>query len=170
MVQTMQVHTPGRYAGYANWEGTSAPYKIANIDRAIVRTLYDLRGFDHPLGRVPMSPKLLDATVNNFLFYASRGEDSKCTDAYYVPYDENRPYDECLSMCYRLAACCDDAARESIQFIVQDVVRQHGILIAEIAAGTRPQTKYLDRLTPDHRMGKVLIALATACQFELQLP
>ena len=144
------------------------PYLTANIDRAIVMTQYDLRGFAHPLGvRIEKHvPKFFDATINNFICFAAHVGKKK-TDPEFVSYFDSS-FDEYLAMCNRFAGCCDSSEREATQFIIREFVLQHKEMTAKIAAGELDNRNgYLQPLNRDNRMGKAIIALAEA--FEVNL-
>ena len=144
------------------------PFLTANIDRAIVMTQYDLRSFQHPLGmRVPQCPKYLAAATANLVAFAAnsgRKKPGKITDPQYVRYWDGS-YADYLAMCRRLAKCCDLSEKEAIQLIVVDIVRQSEAMKAEVAAGKRESSDYLqplERENPDNMWGRAVLALAEA--------
>lgn len=144
------------------------PYLTANIDRAIVMTQYDLRGFSHPMGlriEEPV-PKFLDATIGNFISFAANAGREK-TDPDFVDYFRSS-FDAYLAMCKRFVACCDGSEREATQLIIREFARQHKEMAAKIAAGELEDSNgYLKPLKRDNRMGKAVLALAEA--FEVNL-
>lgn len=146
------------------------PYLTANIDRAIVMTQYDLRGFAHPLGlRIQHKhPKYLDATIGNFMSFASHAGERERTDPKHVDYFDS-PFKDYLAMCRRLAECCDESEKEAIQLVIGEFIRQHADMTAEVASGKiDDRGGYLKPLTKHNRMGKAVIALAMA--FDVKLP
>lgn len=139
-------------------------FLTANIDRAIVMTQYDLRGFAHPLGvRLKNgSPKYLDAATGNFVaFAAGVSKEGGPTDAGHVDFF-NSSYDDYLAMCQRLAADCDLSQREAIRLIVKEILHQHSEMTAAVAAGNTEASPYLQPLSKDNRWGKAVLALMEA--------
>ncbi len=147
------------------------PFLTAHIDRAIVMTQYDLRGFSHPLGMRlhHKHPKYLDAAIANFIsFAADAGHDGTKTDPKFVGYFDSS-FKDYLAMCKRLAACCDGSEKEAIQLIVGEFIRQHKDMGAKIASGKiDDKNGYLKPLVKTNRMGKAVIALATAFDVEVK--
>lgn len=148
------------------------PFLRANIDRAIVMTQYDLRGFLHPLGfREPYkaSPKSLHAIACNLAACAAGFglRDEK-------PTVENFPdcfdtsYEEYLVMCKHFAEDCDTFQKEAIKLIVQEILKQSEEMKADIAEGTREPSHYLQPLEKDNIWGKAVLSLIEA--FEVSLP
>src|SRR4051812_29035849 len=99
-------------------------FLMANIDRAIVVTQCDLRGFWHPLGfrEEKGNPKSLDATTANLVAFAAGGGQPEGEGSGWTV--ENRPdywncsYEDYLAMCKQFAGDCDEAQKEAIQLIV----------------------------------------------------
>lgn len=143
-------------------------YLTANIDRAIVMTQYDLRGFAHPMGfRLHHKhPKYLDAAIANLTAFAANVSHG-ATDTSYVGYFDSS-FKDYLAMCKRFAACCDGSEKEAIQLIVREFVRQHKDMAAKIAAGKIQDPGYLKPIMKKNRMGNAIIALAQA--FDVKLP
>jgi len=145
-------------------------FLTANIDRAIVMTQHDLRGFHGPLGRMKYmeSAKCLDATTGNFMACAAGcGNDSNPTDKNHANYMESS-FEEYLAMCIRLANDCDDSQKEAIQLIVQKIVEQSNEMKAEVTAGSREVSSYLVPLEKGFRWGKAVLALAKAFEVKLE--
>lgn len=146
-------------------------FKRANIDRAIVMTQYDLRGFAHPLGfRVDhmASAKALDATTGNLVAFACgiRDEDGGARE--YLSYFDSC-YSAYLEMCKALAEACDLSQKEAIQLLVQEIVRQHDQMVAEVKVGTREESPYLKPLEKGNRWGKAVLALVEAFEVDLEM-
>lgn len=142
----------------------------ANIDRAIVMTQYDLRGFAHPMGfRIEeRSAKSLDTTTGNFMgFAAGCGEGRTPTDEHYADYFESS-YEDYLAMCQRLLKDCDGSQMEAIQLIVQEIVKQSEEMKAEVVAGKMEASFYLHPLEKSNRWGKAVLALAKAFEVTLE--
>lgn len=146
-------------------------FLAANIDRAIVMTQYDLRGFAHPFGfreDYKSSAKSLDATTGNFMAFAagcSRGRTP--TDEHYADYFESS-FEDYLAMCQRLFEDCDGSEKEAIQLIVQEIMKQSEEMKAEVAAGKRKASAYLKPLEKSNRWGKAVLALAEAFEVKLE--
>lgn len=141
-----------------------------NIDRAIVMTQYDLRGFAHPLGfreEFMSSPKSLEATTANFMGFAVGHGNGQETDERYAKYFDSS-FEEYLAMCRRLYQDCDLSEREAIQLIVKEIVRQAEEMRAEVASGKREPSAYLKPLDKDNRWGRAVLALAEAFEVNLQ--
>ncbi|MBP9797957.1 hypothetical protein KBC70_02310 [Candidatus Woesebacteria bacterium] len=133
-----------------------------SIDRAIVMTQYDLRGFAHPLGfrlKYMVSPKYLDATTCNLLEFAAGGEpNSGGTDVDYF----TCTYEEYLACCREFAGNCEASRKEAIQLIIHEIVRQNRQMRQEVAAGKRKPSPYLQTLSTDNYWGRAVLALAEA--------
>lgn len=146
------------------------PFLQANIDRAIVITQYNLRGYDHSSGAgKEVSAKWLDATTCNLACYAvglNRKDDSKPTTLYADYFDSS--FGEYLAMCKELAGDCDHYQKEAIQLIVRDIVGLSAEMKAELAAGTREPSPYLLPLAKNNRWGKAVLALAEAFEVSLE--
>lgn len=150
-------------------------YLTRNIDRAIVLTQYDLRGFAHPIGarrKGLVSPKNLDAITGNLTACAagfSGEEGAQSTDESWVSYWEENTFEDLLTMYQRLHEDCDLSQREAIQLIVLEIVRKSVELKAEVASGERRQSSYLQPLDKTNRWGAAILALAEAFEVELEL-
>lgn len=148
------------------------PFLRENIDRAIVMTQYDLRGFAHPLGlrlEKGASAKSLDAITCNFIpFAVGLGKENNAgpTDDSYISTFE-ATFEQCLVMCQRLAADCDFSEKEAIQLIIQEIVTQSKEMKAQVATGQRKSSPYLKPLEKGNRWGNIVLALAEA--FEVAL-
>ncbi len=145
-------------------------FLTANIDRAIVMTQYDLRGFAHPLGfrEDHKNAKSLDAITGNFMaFAACCGEDRMPTNEHYADYC-NSSFEDYLAMCQRMAEGCDESEKEAIQLIVQEIVKQSEEMKAEVFAGKREASAYLKPLEKSNRWGKAVLALAEAFEVKLE--
>ena len=138
----------------------------ANIDRAIVMTQYDLRGFFHALGfRVKNNtPKFLFYATVNLLSFASgrRGNQGEgaCTDEQYVDFRESS-FEDYLAMCKRLASDCESSQREAIQLIIADILKQHKEMGEKIAAGDAKgwNCEYYMPVSRENEWGRVILAL-----------
>lgn len=140
----------------------------ANIDRAIVMTQYDLRGFAHPLGirmKYMSSPKSLDATTCNLMeFAAGFRPDSGGTNLDYFTCS----YEEYLACCKQFAASCEGSRKEAVQLIIHEIVRQSKQMHQEVAEGKRKRSPYLLPLKKENRWGRTVLALAEAFDVELE--
>ncbi len=148
------------------------PYRMAHIDRAIVMTQYDLRGFDHPLGgrcEKGQSDKLLAATLGNFTAFASRekGEDPPA-DETYVSYLDGASFEQYLAMCKALARDCDGSQKEAIQLIILEIFKQGEEMKA--VSHEPSMLTYLGSLDKDNRWGRAMLALSEAFEVKLELP
>jgi len=148
------------------------PYLCANIDRAIVMTQADLRGFWHPIGFRcdDVSPKSLVAITANLLcFAAGTGKENGPTDDSYIHYSEGGTFERRLAMCKRLAEDCKCVSQtEAIQLIVKEIVRKSEAMKAEVAAGTRPESAYLKPLEKGNWWGDLVLALSEAFDVSLE--
>ncbi len=141
----------------------------ANIDRAIVMTQYDLRGFLHALSfRIKANtPKYIFYATANLLSFAAgrRGEQGErgCTDEQYVDFFECS-FEDYLAMCKRLAKDCDSSQREAIQLIIADILKQHQQMGEKIAAGDHKgwNTSYHKSISKDNEWGRAILALQEA--------
>lgn len=147
-------------------------FLTANIDRAIVMTQYDLRGFAHPFGirLEPLSSaKSFDAITANFMAFAAGlgRREGNPTDKQFVSYSKSS-YEEYLAMCRRLVEDCDGSQKEAIQLIVQEIVKQNKEMRDEVAAGKREKSVYLQPLEKSNCWGKAVLALAEAFEVKLE--
>lgn len=142
-------------------------YLTESIDRAIVMTQYDLRGFLHPVGfRIKgKDSKSLDAITNNLMAFAIKG--SKDEDLNYARYHESS-FDDYLKMCKNVAKDCGVSQKEAIQLIIQEIVKQNKELRAEVTAGTRKASPYLRPLEKDNPWGKAVSALSEAFEVKIE--
>lgn len=139
-------------------------FLTANIDRAIVLTQFDLRGFMHPLGfRIEEKhPKYLEATTANLVAFAAGYSGGKRpTVKPYVRFFDCT-FEEYLDMCRKFAADCDLTQKEAIQLIVKEIVRQNRWMRAQIKNGKMKPSLYLHTLDKDNRWGRAVIALSIA--------
>jgi|JI10StandDraft_1071094.scaffolds.fasta_scaffold506018_2 hypothetical protein len=149
-------------------------FHTANIDRAIVMTQYDLRGFAHSLGfreGYNSSAKSFYFTTANFMAFAAHAvEKGKPTDEAYVSlvWGEEVTYESYLAMCKRLKEDCDLSQAEAIKLLVLQIVRQSEEMKTEVASGKREQSGYLKTLDKSNRWGIAVLALAEA--FEVEIP
>jgi hypothetical protein len=142
----------------------------ANIDRAIVMTQFDLRGFADPLGfrhEYMLSAKNLAATTQNLVAFAAGLKNVDDPNSGYVN-SEKGSFEEYLAMCQQLAKQCDLSQKEAIQLIVQEIVKQSEEMKAQVAAGTRDKSGYLYPLDKGNYWGKIVLALGEAFEIELE--
>ncbi len=145
------------------------PFFRPNIDRAIVMTQFDLRGFWHPLGirSDGVNPKNLAAITWNLAAGATRdSNESYIPDDGTVVRSMDAPFEDFLDMCQRLAEACDMSQKEAIQLIIQDILATHAKLTAEVNAGTRKASQYLEELDRTTQWGRNILALMEAFQVE----
>lgn len=149
--------------------GSSVSFLTANIDRAIVITQYDLRGFYHPLGFrcSVLTPKHLDAITNNFLFFAAGCGRDKIPTVANLPDYHRAPYKDYLATCKKFVADCDLSQIEAIQLIILDIVKKNGEMRAKVDAGEMPSSPYLRSLDKDNHWGRAVLALVEAFNVEL---
>ena len=142
------------------------------IDRSIVMTQYDLRGFAHSvLGRVSDNPKSFNATVMNFLSFIVYDQKAGAMrdPAFFGSGDhDHRPYEDFLVMCRRIHEFCDLSQVEAIQFIIRDFLSKHAEWMTKIESGECEKTGYITELTQETQLGKVILSLAGA--FEVDIP
>lgn len=138
-------------------------FRTENIYRTIVETQYDFRGFNHPLGRMQgVSPKNMDAiTVNLATGAMNLDDEGYVKDPLYVNF-AMCSYEEYLAMCQQLAADCNPAQKEAIQLLIQEILKVHDKLEAEIASGARPESKYIEARDKSTVWGRVILALMEA--------
>lgn len=150
-------------------------FSHAKIDRAIVMTQYDLRGYAHPLGfRFPRlkSPKMFFFTTTNFMCFAWGAGGKKpraSTRGVFVDWEESS-YDAYLRMCKILAKDCDLSEKEAIQLLVREFVSQNEELTAEVRDGNRKESWYIQSLSKNTPWGKVVLALAEAFEVTIKQP
>ena len=138
------------------------PFSHPNIDRAIVLTQYDLRGFGDPLGfrhTRAMSPKCLNATLANLIsISAGCGKKGEQRDeTYHFP--PGATLKELKVMCEKFAKSCDLTEREAIQLILREMMQQAAQMRAEIRTQKREKSVYVD---PKRYWGRMLRAMRHA--------
>lgn len=137
-------------------------FEYSKIDRAIVMTQFDMRGFAHPLGVRFQSDKNSWYILINFI--------SICRSAYDEMYPVVMPdldtskcsYEELLNLCRKLAGDCDCSEHEAIQLIINDIVTDSDKRKQEVAEGIRKPSSYIAPLAKDNVWGKIVLALAEA--------
>ncbi len=155
----------------------SKPYLYGQIDRAIVMTQYDLRGFRHPVGiRIKKkNPKLLFIILHNLICFAAGvgrvdehdgSEYNEPTDPRFVS-PRNSTFDDCLAMCRRLADCCDESQKEAIQLIIKELIMQ-GKEFEEQKAVGKNNSAYIEPFDKGNTWGKMVLSLAEAFQVPLE--
>ena len=139
-------------------------FLCANIDRAIVMTQYDLRGFADPMGfgRIQVTPKILDAITCNFMSFAAGNEAEKIAIGYVSYFGAE--FNEYLVMCKDLASECDGSQKEAIQFIYLEIARQNSALWSEVTSAKKPDG-YLHKLEKGNHWGNAMIAVSNAFGF-----
>ena len=150
-------------------------FRTEKIDRAIIITQYDLRGFDHPLGirmKKGESAKCSSVIPGNFVaFAAGLGEESNkqpLPDTYVDHYVSS--FEQCLTMCKQLASDCDASEREAVQLIIKDIVQQSEEMKAKVAVGFKEidSAGYLQPLERDNWWGRIVLALVEAFDVSLE--
>ncbi len=147
------------------------PFQRANIDRAIVMTQYDLRGFSHPLGiRLDKpTPKYLDAITCNFIAMAAglmNEPNSVGTVDDFVDYFGEGSFEDFVSLYQKLAKDCTGDEKEAIVLIFDDIVKMNEKLHAEVASGAREPSPYLQPLEKENRWGRTVLAFRKAFEPE----
>ena len=139
------------------------PFLIANIDRAIVMTQYDLRGFVHPLGfrQKEMTGKTLDAITGNFVAFAIGLGNERGPTVAYTDYFESS-FEEYLAMCKQFAEACDLSEKEAIQLLIREIMKKDEEMKAEVAAKKRDPDGYLRPIDESNRWGRAILALVEA--------
>ena len=148
------------------------PFETTNIDRAIVMTQFNLRGFWDPCGFRHLgkpSPKMLDAITSNLLAFAA-GYGEGRTPTHELPRFMEGSHDEYLRMCVVLASTCEASQREAIQLIIQEIFKQSEELKADVAFGKREPSPYLRPLEKSNPWGRVILALCEAFGVQLETP
>lgn len=155
----------------------SKPYLHRHIDRAIVMTQYNLRGFGHPLGiRIEeKNPKSLFIIPHNFICLAAgigrvdesgNSENNEPTDPRFVS-PRNSSFDDCLAMCRRLADCCDESEKEAIQLIIKKIITQGKEFEEQKVAG-KNDSAYIKPLDKGNTWGKVVLSLAVTFEVPIE--
>ena len=147
------------------------PFSRANIDRAIVMTQYDLRGFAHPLGFRSDSHKCFSAIPGNLVSFAignGKPDGDLDQDPNYVSFWESS-YEDYLMMYKQFAANCECVSqKEAVQLIIKDIVQKSRERKASVAAGETEPSAYLKPLKKDNWWGKSVLALAEAFEVTIE--
>ena len=151
------------------------PYLRSNIDRAIIITQFDLRGFWHPLGfreKRGESAKSFSVIPGNMISFAAgfgheKVEDNKATDSSYINTLKGS-FQQILQMCKKLASDCDLSQKEAIQFIVVDIIRQSKKMKAKVLRNKAKPSPYLKALKKNNWWGRTVLALIEAFEVPKQ--
>lgn len=139
-------------------------FRFENINRTIVEAQYDLRGPRHPLAgrRSAMSQKSLEAITADLAAGAMQlNPDGHVDDPLFVNY-AYCSYEDYLAMCQQLASDCSPVQKEAIQLLIQEILRQHEKIEAEIASGACEKSKYLGARDKSTYWGRAILALMEA--------
>lgn len=145
------------------------PFETANIDRAIIMTQYDLRGFLSPLGirfKKMSSEKSFWSTIINFMAFTIGLGHQKPTDTYANP--SICTFKEYLEMCEKLKSVCNESQKEAIQLLLQEILEQSKEMKEEVVAKKRKISPYLQPFQKKFDSSKALIALGQT--FEVPIP
>ena len=137
-------------------ESSSKRFNHSDIDRAIVMTQYDLRGFAHPIGtrmNYMESEKSFDATVFNFFSFMYN---SKPANFDYW----GGSYEKYLLECKEIFASCDESMKEAIQLIIKEMIKQHKKFTFQIQEGKRSTAGYIKPLNKENSQGRAILSLA----------
>jgi len=113
-------------------------YRIQDIDRAIVMTQADLRGFYHPMGLrvIPTAAKFVFyTTINLPAFMAGISDENHETDETYVSADSKATYEQHVIMAKAMAEACNVTQVEAIDLILRSIVRKMNTYRKEREAG-----------------------------------
>lgn len=150
-------------------------YLRSNIDRAIIVTQFDLRGFWHPLGfrqKKGESAKSFSVIPGNMISFAAgfgheEPEDRKATDSSYINTFQGS-FQQILQMCKRLASDCDLSQKEAIQLIVVDILKQSKKMKAKALRNKTKPPPYLKALKKNNWWGRTVLALMEAFEVPKQ--
>ncbi len=137
-------------------ENSTKKFEGFAIDRSIIMTQYDLRGFSHPLGfrcEYMRSCKSFDATVFNFFAFMYG---SKNIDFDY----KGSSYEDYLLECKEIHSSCEGSRREAIQLIIKEIIKQHKEFELQIQQGNMEKSNYLNPLNKDNSQGRAILSLA----------
>jgi len=140
-------------------------FSKANIDRAIVQTQYDLRGFQHPHGfRLDRDSSTgLFYSVINFMPIAAGFGTTEVQDkppGYITAHKST--YEQYLDACKSLGKACDPTQREAILYLLREILEMHTEIEEKISSGKLKESGYLLPLEKNNYWGKVLLALTEA--------
>ena len=138
-------------------------YRTQDIDRGIVMTQADLRGFYHPLGlRIkPTVPKFVwYATINLPAFMAGVNKEDHEVDPTFVSADSDATYEQHVAMAKAIAEACDASQVEAIELILRNITRKMSAYRKQLAAGELDgPAGYVHELTKNNIWGITVLAL-----------
>ena len=138
-------------------------YRQPDIDRGIVMTQADLRGFYHPLGvRIkPTVPKFVFyATVNLPAFMAGVSNDDYEVDPTFVSADSDATYEQHVTMVKTMAEACDASQTEAIELILRSITRKMSTYRKQRDTGEYDgPDRYVHELTKDNIWGITVLAM-----------
>jgi hypothetical protein len=149
------------------------PFVPSCIDRAIVATQFDVRGFMHELGfrfgKYECAKSISYIPGNFICFAAGYGgpEGSEPTEFLLERFDQM--FVDSLAVCQKLAAACNRFEREAIQLIVIDIIEQNIELHARAGRTGEEKSVYLMPLERGNRWGNIVLALVVAFEVSLEL-
>ena len=140
-------------------------YLTKNIDRAIVMTQADLRGFFHPLGirLKPNSAKdVFYATINlpGFMSGSSKDEEEERDETYVSALDNDATYEQHVAMAKAMADACDLSQAEAIDLILQRIAREMSRFRKQHEAGEyEGNANYIGKLDKETTWGRTFLAM-----------
>ena len=150
------------------------PIRREKIDRAIVMTQSDLRGFWHPLGfRVgrAKSSKSHHALTCNLMAFVLLDDDGNVLDGCYVD-RRDASYEDYLAMCQEVCRRCTPDQKEAIQLIILDIFTMGEEIKVGMVSGDIQTLGYLgpidQPLDKSSVQGRAVFALAEAFGVDLE--
>lgn len=139
-------------------------YLTKNIDRAIVMTQADLRGFFHPLGcrfKPNTAKDVFYATINLPSFMSHAKDDGDEPDATFVSaFDNEATYAQHVAMAKAMADACDLSQAEAIDLILQKIAREMSRFRKQHEAGEyKGNANYIGKLDKDTAWGRTFLAM-----------
>ena len=138
-------------------------YRIQDIDRGIVMTQTDLRGFYHPLGfrtKRKVAKYVWYATINLPAFMAGVSVKDHEVDPTFVSADSDATYEQHVAMAKAMAEACDASQAEAIELILRNITRKMSVYRKQLAAGKLDgPPAYVHELTKDNIWGTTILAL-----------
>ncbi|MDA3815601.1 MAG: hypothetical protein PF549_04515 [Patescibacteria group bacterium] len=142
------------------------PFLEFNIDRAIIKAQYALRGAYSDGG--VFNDKAFHSIPFNLIFSAIGGKHNKgSTDDTYVR-DDDSAFEMHLKMCKKFASDCDKYQKEAIKIIIHKILKDNAERREVAKKFNSKPSFYLCPPKKDNDWGKIVLSLAEAFEVSIK--
>ena len=141
-------------------------FRKADIDRAIVCTIADLDGGNHPLGfklEKGKDQKIFTFIPSQLLAFAAGYAGGKETTPSFT-WDKNNP-DEIANACKIFATSCDGWQKQAVRHLIKIIIRETK---ERNTKKEEPRDNWLLPISRDNHFGLRLLLLAEVFEVEIQ--